>query len=113
MTAEKLYDVLYKYAESQGIRLNKDREYVIEILSGLLTNEARFGYRSCPCRLASGVKENDKDIICPCVYRDPDIREYGSCYCGLYVSVEWNEGKIKHARVPERRPQDKQRGDVR
>ena len=109
MTAEKLYDVLYKYAESQGIRLNKDREYVIEILSGLLTNEARFGYRSCPCRLASGVKENDKDIICPCVYRDPDIREYGSCYCGLYVSVEWNEGKIKHARVPERRPQDKQR----
>jgi ferredoxin-thioredoxin reductase catalytic subunit len=113
VTAEKLYDVLYKYAESQGIRLNKDREYVIEILSGLLTNEARFGYRSCPCRLASGVKENDKDIICPCVYRDPDIREYGSCYCGLYVSVEWNEGKIKHARVPERRPQDKQRGDVR
>ena len=108
MTAEKLYDVLYKYAESQGIRLNKDREYVIEILSGLLTNESRFGYRSCPCRLASGVKENDKDIICPCVYRDPDIREYGSCYCGLYVSLEWNEEKIKHARVPERRPQDKQ-----
>ena len=107
MTAEKLYDVLYKYAESQGIRLNKDREYVLDILSGLLTNEARFGYRSCPCRLASGVKENDKDMICPCVYRDPDIREYGSCYCGLYVSVEWNEGKIKHARVPERRPQDK------
>ena len=107
MTAEKLYDILGKYAESQGIRLNKDREYVLDILSGLLTNEARFGYRSCPCRLASGVKENDKDMICPCVYRDPDIREYGSCYCGLYVSVEWNEGKIKHARVPERRPQDK------
>jgi len=107
VTAEKLYDILGKYAESQGIRLNKDREYVLDILSGLLTNEARFGYRSCPCRLASGVKENDKDMICPCVYRDPDIREYGSCYCGLYVSVEWNEGKIKHARVPERRPQDK------
>ncbi len=106
MTAERLYDVLDKYAESQGIRLNKDREYVLEILSGLLTNELRFGYRSCPCRLASGVKENDKDIICPCVYRDADIREYGSCYCGLYVSGEWSEGKIKHARVPERRPQD-------
>jgi ferredoxin-thioredoxin reductase catalytic chain len=113
VTAEKLYDVLYKYAESQGIRLNKDRDYVIEILSGLLTNESRFGYRSCPCRLASGVKENDKDIICPCVYRDPDIREYGSCYCGLYVSGEWNEEKIKHARVPERRPQDKHGEDVR
>jgi ferredoxin-thioredoxin reductase catalytic chain len=107
VTAEKLYDVLGRYAESQGVRLNKDREFVMDILSGLLANESRFAYRSCPCRLASGVKENDKDIICPCVYRDPDIREYGSCYCGLYVSVEWNEGKIKHARVPERRPQDR------
>ena len=97
-----------KYAESQGIHLNKDREYVLEILSGLLSNEARYGYRSCPCRLASGVKETDKDIICPCVYRDPDIRDYGSCYCGLYVSGEWNDGKIRHVRVPERRPQQKE-----
>jgi ferredoxin-thioredoxin reductase catalytic chain len=105
MTVERLYEILNKYAESQGTHLNKDREYVLEILEGLLSNEARYGYRSCPCRLASGIKENDKDIMCPCVYRDPDIRDYGSCYCGLYVSGEWNDGKIRHARVPERRPQ--------
>jgi len=49
----------------------------------------------------------DKDIICPCVYRDDDIREYGSCYCNLYVSKEWNEGKIPHTFVPERRPPEK------
>lgn len=104
MTAEKLYDILSKYAASQGIQLNKDREYVLDILQGLLTNEARYGYRSCPCRLAAGVKEKDSDIICPCVYRDPDIKEYGSCYCRLYVSGEWNEEKIPHQRVPERRP---------
>jgi ferredoxin-thioredoxin reductase catalytic chain len=103
MTAERLYEILSKYAESQGIRLNRDKEYVLGILQGLITNEARYGYRSCPCRLASGVKEKDKDIICPCVYRDPDIRDYGSCYCGLYVSKEWNEETIKHVRVPERR----------
>jgi ferredoxin-thioredoxin reductase catalytic chain len=104
MTAERLFEILGKYAESQGIQLNKDKEYVLEILRGLLTNEARYGYRSCPCRLASGVKEKDTDIICPCVYRNPDIRDYGSCYCRLYVSGEWNEGKIEHVRVPERRP---------
>jgi ferredoxin-thioredoxin reductase catalytic subunit len=103
MTAERLYDILSKYAESQGLRLNKDKEFVLEILEGLLTNESRYGYRSCPCRLAAGVKEKDSDIICPCAYRDPYIKGYGSCYCGLYVLKEWNEGQIKHIKVPERR----------
>jgi ferredoxin-thioredoxin reductase catalytic subunit len=107
MTAEQLFDILTKYAESQGIRLSRDREFVMDILRGLLTNEQRYGYRSCPCRLAFGVKEKDADIVCPCVYRDPDIREYGSCFCGLYVSVEWNEGRIEHRQVPERRPREK------
>lgn len=106
MTPERLYEILYKYAESQGIQLNKDKEYVLEILEGLLKNEARYGYRSCPCRLATGIKEKDADIICPCIYRDPDIKEYGSCYCMLYVSKDWNEGKIKHIKVPERRKTD-------
>lgn len=104
MTPEKLHDILSRYAKSQSIELNSDRDFVLDILAGLLKNEERYGYRSCPCRLASGLKEKDSDIICPCVYRDPDIREYGSCYCGLYVSVEWNEGKINRVRVPERRP---------
>ncbi len=103
MTPERLYEILYKYAESQGIQLNKDKKYVLEILEGLLKNEERYGYRSCPCRLATGIKEKDADIICPCIYRDPDIKEYGSCYCMLYVSKDWNEGKIKHIRIPERR----------
>ncbi len=104
MNPEKLFDILSKYAGSQGVLLNKDKEYVLEILEGLLANEARYGYRSCPCRLATGIKEKDADIICPCAYRDPDIKEYGSCYCKLYVSKEWNEEKIKHVKVPERRP---------
>jgi len=109
MTPEQLYTILSKYAESQGIRLNKDREFVMDILRGLLTNEARYGYRSCPCRLAWGVKEKDADVVCPCVYRDPDIEEFGSCFCELYVSVDWNEGKINRQVVPERRPKERRR----
>lgn len=112
MTPERLYEVLAKYAESQGIRLNKDREYVLEILEGLLTNESRYGYRSCPCRLATGVREKDADIICPCIYRAPDIKEYGSCYCRLYISAEWNEEKIKHIKVPERRQSNIKEADA-
>lgn len=105
MTPERLFDILTKYAESQGIQLNKDRDYVLDILKGLLKNEERYGYRACPCRLASGIREKDNDIICPCKYCDPDIKEFGSCYCGLYVSQPWNEGKIKRVTVPERRQQ--------
>ena len=104
MIAERLFEILGKYAESQGIQINKDKEYVMEILKGLLTNESRYGYRSCPCRLAAGAKEKDADIICPCVYRDPDIKDFGSCYCRLYVSKDWNQERIQHVRVPERRP---------
>ncbi len=104
MTPESLYPVLQKYAASQGIELNNDRGFVLDILGGLLKNEARYGYRSCPCRLASGIREKDADIICPCVYRGPDIEEYGSCYCGLYVSTQWNDGSTEHGYVPERRP---------
>lgn len=107
MTPGQLYDVLSSYAESQGIRLNKDKPFVMDILQGLLTNEARYGYRSCPCRLARGLKENDADIICPCAYRDADIKEFGSCFCGLYVSEGWNDGRIEHQHVPERRPKEK------
>jgi ferredoxin-thioredoxin reductase catalytic subunit len=107
MTPDKLYEVLSKFAESQGLRLNKDRPFVMDILEGLLANEERYGYRSCPCRLAAGTKERDADIVCPCVYRNPDIMEYGSCYCALYVSVDWNEGMMDHRLVPERRPKEK------
>ncbi len=73
----------------------------------LLTNKDRYGYMACPCRLAAGDREADNDIICPCVYREPDVEEFGSCYCNLYVSKEWNDGAISHEYVPERRPPEK------
>ena len=86
---------LRKVQEPKGYYFNKDRAYVLELLSALILNKDRYGYMACPCRLASGDREADKDILCPCVYREPDVKEYGSCYCGLYVSKEWNEGKVE------------------
>lgn len=103
MTPQRLAELLGTYAASQGCMLNADAAYVLDLLEGLLANEKRYGYRSCPCRLASGNKERDSDIICPCAYRAPDVEEHGSCFCGLYVSPEWNEGKLPHRPVPERR----------
>ncbi len=103
MTPEQLYDTLRKVQEPKGYFFNKDKKMVMELMQSLLTNKERYGYMVCPCRLPSGDKEQDKDILCPCVYREPDVNEYGSCYCGLYVSQEWNEEKIPHEYVPERR----------
>jgi ferredoxin-thioredoxin reductase catalytic subunit len=104
---EKLYEMLRKVQEPKGYFFNRDKDKVFELLEGLMANKERYGYMSCPCRLASGHREKDKDIICPCEYREADVREYGSCYCALYVSQEWNEDKIPHAFVPERRPADR------
>ena len=104
---EKLYEMLKKIQEPKGYFFNKDQERVVELLEALLVNKKRYGYMSCPCRLASGDRDKDRDIFCPCVYRPPDVEEYGSCYCNLYVSKEWNKGKIPHVYVPERRPPEK------
>ncbi|MCF8035397.1 MAG: ferredoxin:thioredoxin reductase [Desulfobacteraceae bacterium] len=107
MNVEDLYEKLRNIQEPRGYYFNKDKDFVHELLRGLLANKERYGYMACPCRLASGDRENDADIICPCAYREPDVLEYGACYCHLYVSKEWNEDKTPHVAVPERRPPEK------
>lgn len=107
MKVEELYEVLKKAQEARGFFFNKDKNRVFELLEGLLTNKERYGYMCCPCRLAAEDRKWDQDIICPCVYREPDVAEYGSCYCNLYVSQAWNAETIPHIYVPERRPLEK------
>ena len=107
MDAQELYDRMKKVQEPKGYFFNDDRERTFELLEALLLNKDRYGYMGCPCRLVSGDRQGDRDIICPCVYSVPDIEEYGSCYCNLYVSVDWNAGKIARDYVPERRPPEK------
>ena len=104
---EKLYEMLKKIQEAKGYYFSNDRERVFELLDSLLLNKERYGYMSCPCRLALGDREKDSDIICPCIYRAPDVEEYGSCYCNLYVSNEWNAATSAHPYVPERRDPEK------
>jgi len=105
----QLRELLRPAQEALGYRFNADEATTLELLEGLLANRARYGYTSCPCRLASGDRDRDRDIFCPCVYREPDVAEYGSCYCGLYVSAAWNAGEVPRRRVPERRPPERTR----
>ena len=101
---EMAYQRLDKYAESNGYHLNPDVDFTKGIIKGLLVNGKRYGYWACPCRIADGKREEDKDIICPCDYRDPDLEEFGTCYCALYVSQEIKDGKKEAESIPERRP---------
>jgi ferredoxin-thioredoxin reductase catalytic subunit len=108
ITLEKVRQRAEKDATNRGYYLNPDSQFSEDLLKGLMQNEDRYGYPSCPNRLASGKLEFDRDIICPCDYLDPDIREYGHCYCALYVSKDAFEGKTPIHRIPERRPTEKQ-----
>jgi len=96
-------------ARTSGTFLNPDEGFLNDLLDGIRKNEERYGYPSCPCRVATGVLEIDKDIICPCWYRDPDVAEFDACYCALYVSRDVSEGKRKLLnQIPERRPMERQ-----
>lgn len=100
---ETLFRQLTRDAEQGGYRLNPDAAFTKALVRGLLVNKERYGYMSCPCRLATGKKEDDLDIICPCDYRDPDLNEFEACYCALYVSEDIFKGRKKAQPVPERR----------
>lgn len=114
---DKLYGKLDREAEAAGYHLNPDVEFTKDLVKGLIVNERRYGYRACPCRLASGNKQDDLDIICPCDYRDSDLSDYDACYCALYVSEAARKGEKKVGSIPERRPplekNSKQKSKVR
>jgi len=106
---ERLHAKLRREAEAGGYRLNPDEAFTRDLVEGLLVNEKRYGYLACPCRLASGDKAEDLDIICPCDYRDPDLTQYDACYCALYVSTAVVRGEKRARSIPERRPPREQR----
>ncbi|MDD5094418.1 MAG: ferredoxin-thioredoxin reductase catalytic domain-containing protein [Dehalococcoidia bacterium] len=106
---ESIYQRLKREADSGGYHLNPDIDFTKDLIRGLLTNEARYGYWSCPCRIASGGKDEDLDIICPCDYRDPDLTDFGACYCALYVSRAIARGEKVAQSIPERRPPPEKR----
>jgi ferredoxin-thioredoxin reductase catalytic chain len=110
---DRRYEKLRTEAGSGGYQLNPDEDMTRRLVKGLLVNEKRYGYPSCPCRLASGDKDDDLDIVCPCDYRDPDLNDYDACYCSLYVSRRVWEGKVKVGSIPERRPPREKRLEMK
>lgn len=74
-----------QYAEKNGLSLAADKKIVEAIVKSLLEREKKFGAKYCPCRKITGNLEEDKKIVCPCIYHLEEIKEKGRCLCGLFV----------------------------
>ncbi len=89
--------------------LNRDPQTFNDLIDGLTQNKVELGYQSCPCRLACGNRDLDRDLICPCDYATPDILEYGACYCNLFMRSDFYETiEDDMVIVPERRNLEKE-----
>lgn len=85
MTKEELIKQYEEYATANGFKLNPNPQIVDGIVNGLLAREEKLGERYCPCRRVTGDKEEDKKIICPCIYHKDEIEKDGHCHCNLFV----------------------------
>lgn len=107
-TINGMREYVNKIAEINNWILNKDKETLDDLIKGLVDNKKRYRYQSCPCRLASGKRNLDRDIICPCDYAPPDVTEYGTCYCNLFMRLDYYETvKEDFLKIPERRSEEK------
>jgi ferredoxin-thioredoxin reductase catalytic subunit len=103
---QTIIELIKKNAKENEYYVCPDVQLFNDLIDGLATNTIRYGYGSCPCRVASGVKKYDVDIICPCEYRDADVDEFGMCYCGLFVNEKIKNNPSEMGSIPERRPRE-------
>lgn len=75
--------------QSPTVRLT-DKADEVELLSkGVVENLANKGQRYCPCRITTGDRKKDLDLICPCNFlKQATYKEDGECWCGLFVKRE-------------------------
>jgi ferredoxin-thioredoxin reductase catalytic subunit len=100
---EQTQEFIQNAARHYGWTVNPDAPFIDAIAEGLTVNANRYGYYLCPCRDGDGDRKADDDIVCPCVYAQPDIDEYGQCFCGLFLSREKAAGDATVQQIPERR----------
>jgi len=80
-----------EYAESKGFVLNPNQKALEGLVNAFLRVKKAKGEFYCPCRIVSGNKEKDKEIICPCIFHRGEIELQGKCKCTLF----WDSTKIE------------------
>jgi ferredoxin-thioredoxin reductase catalytic subunit len=103
---EEVREYVKNISDRKGWVLNRDSQTLEDLIEGLHQNMDLLGYYNCPCRDSENDRNLDRDIICPCRYAEPDIKEYGYCYCSLYFDPSFSQD-IEVKMIPERRPERK------
>jgi len=85
MNKKELKKICQDYAKKQGFLLQPDPVLLDRILEGLLNREKIYGLRYCPCRRVTGDIEEDRKIVCPCIYHKEEIKDEGHCKCMLFL----------------------------
>ncbi len=88
---EKIQKAIENYrdfASKNGYKLNPNEKIAEALAKSLVEREEKYGAQYCPCRKISGNLEEDKKIICPCIYMREEIQKEGHCHCGLFTRVE-------------------------
>ncbi|MEM2956496.1 MAG: anaerobic carbon-monoxide dehydrogenase catalytic subunit [Candidatus Pacearchaeota archaeon] len=84
MNEKEILKFSKEYAKKAGFVLNKDKKQLDYIIKSLKKNEEKYGFRFCPCRVVTGNFEEDRIIICPCIYHKQEIKDMGHCLCRLF-----------------------------
>jgi ferredoxin-thioredoxin reductase catalytic subunit len=81
---QELRKKLQEYADKSEFKLNPNEKVLEGIINALLRNKKFKGDIYCPCRVVTGNKEEDKKIVCPCIYHKDEIKSMGHCKCMLF-----------------------------
>jgi ferredoxin-thioredoxin reductase catalytic chain len=76
------------YATARDWKVNPNEKQLGAVIKGLARNTTRFGEQYCPCRMRTGDLEKDKEIICPCIYHEDEVKNDGYCHCRLFFGSE-------------------------
>ncbi len=80
---------LERWLKGTSYRFNPDTSTVDTIIKGLALRKQKYGEELCPCRVVAQDAQENKKIVCPCIYHEEEINQHGVCFCGLFVGPNY------------------------
>ena len=97
------YERLTKEASASGYHLNPYMQFTKALIAGLIVNEKRYGYRSCPCRLAAGNRAKTLTSSAPAIIGTLTSPSLALAIARFTYRKLWRKAKKQFSTIPERR----------
>ena len=83
---EALRYLYERVVDPMGYKFTPDEEMVDFLLEQEVKLEQDHGAPFCPCQLRPGNREEDMQIVCPCIpFHREHFDKMKRCWCGLFV----------------------------